>query len=377
MEKAMENKDKSERIAALTIQRIPGIGPTYAKRLIEVAGRFTRIVSEGQRLAKAAGVPEAYLARIDLHRKEAEAAAVRDLDRAERLGLRVMVLTDPDYPARLLEISDPPTALYIYGEMGPADGVSIGVVGTRKASVSGLKWAQDIGTELARMGVEIVSGLAMGIDAAAHTGALAVEGGRTVAVLGTGVDVCYPASNRSIYDRIRSEGRGALVSEYPPGTEPAAHHFPVRNRIVSGLTMGVVVVEAPERSGALITAHMALEQGREVFAVPHAARSPGGAGTNRLLKDGAHLVERVEDILTVLDPQVRTRRVSSAAGSAGPAARRLSHVFELIESGVTALDDLVERSGKGVSPVLAELTRLEIEGRIRREHAGTYQVCER
>jgi len=221
----------------------------------------------------------------------------------------------------------------------------------------------------------------LGIDAAAHSGAMDAEGGRTWAVLGTGADVCYPARNQKIYDRLLKDERGVIVSEYPPGTQPVPYHFPIRNRVISGLTLGVIVVEAPERSGALITARLAVEQGREVFAVPQPARSVFGAGANRLIQEGAHLVERVEDILSVIEPEVRRmvgRRLrrqtpDEPVAVAGPA----SAIYELLKGGVTGLDDLVDQSRLAVPAVLSELTRLEIVGRIRRTSAGTFEAVKR
>lgn len=375
-----------ERLAALALQNIPGIGPTYAKRLIESTGSFVKVFEDGLRTVSRAEedvdtslrIPAAYLERIKTHKDQAFDLAERQLRQAEAAGLKVIILTQPEYPARLKEIPDPPAALYIYGEAEPADELSLGVVGTRKATETGLKFAKEISYELASAGINVVSGLALGVDAAAHKGAMEAEGGRTWAVLGTGADVCYPPRNRNIYDMIIKDRRGVIVSEFPPGAEPEAYHFPLRNRIISGLTLGVVVIEAPERSGALITARMAVEQGRDVFAVPHPARSVAGAGTNRLIREGAHLIEKVEDILSVIEHEARRiigRSPSSrhAAPPSAAVADSSSRIFELIQTGVSGLDELVVRSGQGVSAVLAELTRLEIDGRIRRAAASTYQ----
>ncbi len=375
--------DDAERLAALAIQAIQGIGATYAKRLVDEAGSFRAVFEAGGDLAERAGVPHAYAARISANRDKAFERAEKQLTSARAAGMMVRVLTEPGYPGQLREIPDPPPALYIYGEAIPSDDLAIGIVGTRKATQTGLAMAEELARELAASGITVVSGLALGVDAAAHKGALDTDGGRTIAVLGTGADVCYPPGNRNLYDRIIKSNCGAVVSEFSPGTKPEAFHFPIRNRIISGLSLGVVVVEAPERSGALITARVAIEQGREVFAIPHSARSGAGAGTNRLIREGAHLVERVEDILSVIDYQARllaarhakrARAPSTQIAATGPGA---SAIFELIRDGVHNMDDLVARSGQAVSAVLAELTRLELDGRIRRTAVSTFQTAGR
>lgn len=373
-----------ELLAAMALQHVPGIGPTYIKRLIEETGSFVKIFEGDFGPPDKPGddgirIPAAYLARIKPNRNRSYELAGKQLESARKLGLNAVYLTQPEYPRRLKEIPDPPAVLYIYGEAEPSDELSLGVVGTRKATESSLKFANEIGYELASAGITVVSGLALGVDAAAHKGAMDADGGRTWAVLGTGVDVCYPPRNRNIYERIIKEGRGVIVSDFPPGTTPEPHHFPLRNRIISGLTLGVVVVEAPEKSGALITARMAVEQGRDVFAVPHSARSVTGAGTNRLIREGAHLIESIDDILSVIEPEVRRLIGHRAADGRGrPTVEpSKSAVYDLLQTGVTGLDDLVARSGAGVSAVLSELTRLEIDGRIRRVAAGTYEAITR
>lgn len=367
--------DSGELVAALAIQNIPGIGPTYAKRIVDAAGSFKTIFEDGFAPAGASAVLKTYLDRIRGSKAKAFELAEKQARQAEQAGQRVIYLTHPEYPKRLREIPDPPVALYIYGEAIASDELSLGVVGTRKATHSGLDFAREIGHELASVGITVVSGMALGIDAAAHRGALDADCGRTFAVLGTGADVCYPGQNKDIYDRLITERRGAILSEFPPGTRAEPYHFPMRNRIVSGMTMGVVVVEAPQRSGALITARMAVEQGREVFAVPHPARSSAGAGTNMLIREGAHLIEKVDDILCVIEHQAKfLRSRSTAARAAAGGAADTSKIYTLIAGGVTQLDDLVVKSDQGVSAVLSELTRLEIEGRIRRAAADAFHI---
>jgi DNA processing protein len=222
----------------------------------------------------------------------------KELARLDTLGVRLLAFFDDDYPARLRAIPDPPVALFVKGTLIPEDARAIAIVGSRRASPYGRHAAAELAAELARHSFTVVSGMALGADAAAHEGALRA-GGRTIAVLACGVDVIYPPEHLQLYERIAAQG--AVVSEAPLGAPPSKFAFPQRNRIISGLCPGVVVVEAPERSGALITASHALEQGREVFAVPGSINSVQSRGTHNLLKDGAKLVASVEDILEELD----------------------------------------------------------------------------
>lgn len=372
--------NSAEQLAAVALQNISGIGPTYAKRLVDEAGSFGAVFGGGEELAERAGIPPALGGRMVAGKKAAFEKAEKQLAQARQRGMTVVVPTEDRYPARLKEIPDPPMALYIYGEATPQDELAIGVVGTRKATAGGLAMAREIARELASSGITIVSGLALGIDASAHEGAKEADGGRTIAVLGTGADVCYPPGNRSIYERLARGEDGAIVSEFPPGTKPEPFHFPIRNRVISGLSLGVVVIEAPERSGALITAHVAMEQGREVFAVPHPARSAAGAGANKLIREGAHLVERVEDILSVIDYQarlLRSRQTAPKPEVVESGDRPTSRIYELVRDGVQGLDEIVEKSGQAVSAVLAELTRLELDGRIRRVASSTFRTVGR
>ncbi|HEY3415734.1 MAG TPA: DNA-processing protein DprA, partial [Armatimonadota bacterium] len=220
-----------------------------------------------------------------------------EVARLEHLGIRMLSLQDADYPPRLRAIPDPPCVLFVKGTLPPPEQGAIAIVGSRRASLYGRHVAAELATGLVQRGFAIVSGMALGADAAAHEGCLRA-GGRTVAVLGCGVDVIYPPEHTELYERIAATG--AVVSEFPPGAPPTRTTFPIRNRIISGLSAGVVVVEAPEKSGALITADHALEQGREVFAVPGSVNSVQSRGTHRLLRDGARLVECAEDILEEL-----------------------------------------------------------------------------
>ncbi len=228
----------------------------------------------------------------------------RELEMADRLGVSIVTSDSPFYPPLLLNIYDFPPVLYVKGTLTQSD-LPLAVVGSRMASTYGRYTTERLCRELALSGVTIVSGMARGIDSAAHTGALAGKG-RTIAVLGSGLDVVYPPENKGLFERIAESG--AVITEFPFATQPLAANFPARNRIISGISLGVVVVEAGEKSGSLITARVALEQGREVFAVPGSIDSPGTKGTHRLIREGAKLVEGTQDILEEILPQVDLHR---------------------------------------------------------------------
>ncbi len=265
---------------------------------------------------------------------------------------------DPGYPAALRTIPDPPARLYVRGHL-PGDGAAaVAVVGARRATAYGVAVARRLAADLARCGVAVVSGLARGIDAAAHEGALDA-GGRTVAVLGCGPDVVYPPEHASLMARVIDAG--AVLSEYPPGTPPLRHHFPRRNRLISGLSLGVVIVEGREDSGALITADCALEQGREVFAVPGPVTSATSALPHRLVQQGAKLVRGVEDILDELRLPVRPPPAPPAVALAGAEAA----VYAVLTLEPQSLDILVLRSSLPVAEVSRALVALELAGMAR------------
>src|SRR5947208_1192067 len=225
----------------------------------------------------------------------------RDLKTLERLQLSVVTCLDPDYPPRLKMIHDPPPLLYVSGALTQADRHAVAIVGARRATAAGRLLTEELSRDLAEAGMTIVSGLARGVDAAAHRGALAAQG-RTIAVLGCGIDQTYPAEHERLRRQI--EDRGAILSEVPMGAPPHSHHFPRRNRIISGLSLGVIVTEAAISSGSLITARLAAEQGREVFAVPGFVKADTSRGTNALLKEGAALIERAQDVIDAVLPQL-------------------------------------------------------------------------
>ncbi|MCA1765546.1 MAG: DNA-processing protein DprA, partial [Desulfobulbaceae bacterium] len=281
----------------LTLYLTPGLGSGGCRHLVDHFGSPAAVLQASpQDLQKVPGrISKKGCAAIG--RRETRLAAKKELQRAASAGVEIICRDDDDFPEWLLNIPDPPLILYVKGRTAALNSPGIGIVGSRAASTYGLKMAEDLARQLARQGLTVISGLALGIDAAAHRGALRARG-NTVAVLGCGLDVIYPAANRKLFEAIPDHG--AIVSEYPLGTRPDSFRFPARNRIISGLGLGVVVVEAAQRSGSLITAAHALDQGREVFAVPGRADSIKSTGTHRLLQAGAKLVLNINDITSEL-----------------------------------------------------------------------------
>jgi DNA processing protein len=283
---------------------------------------------------------------------------------------------DANYPARLRTIADPPPLLYLKGESKAQDEKTIAVVGSRSASDYGRRVARDLCHGLVSLGFTVVSGMARGIDGVAHETTLNA-GGRTVAVLGSGVDRAYPPDHEKLYRRISETG--AVLSELPIGTKPLAHHFPARNRLISGLSLGVVVVEATEKSGSLITAGLALDQGREVFAVPGEVGSSRSRGTNRLIRQGAKLVESVDDIIEEIAPQLLPRQGSAPeetrqlAENASDGARK---IFALLQERPLQIDEIIEASGFTPPRVLEILLELELQGYLR-QLPGKKYIAER
>jgi DNA processing protein len=296
----------------LALRRVEQVGSVGFQRLVESFGSPERVFSASWASLKAAAGVAPDTARHIREFREWDRVE-EELEKARVLGIQILPFTDPSYPRRLREIYAFPPLLYVRGMLG-ADEACIAVVGSRTAGTHGRYTAERLSRDLALRGVTVVSGLARGIDTAAHRGALSGKG-RTIAVLGCGPDVAYPPENEDLLGEIGR--RGAVITEYPFGSPPSAAHFPARNRIISGLSLGVTVVEATEKSGSLITARLALEQGREVFAVPGSIDSPRSRGTNRLIRDGAKLVESAEDILVEILPQLE--RGSPAEFPPGPA----------------------------------------------------------
>lgn len=327
--------------------------------------------ADSSRLSRRLGVsPRTLAAALALRERAAELAG-RETAAATREGARTLVRGDADYPESLLHLSLPPPALYCLGEL-PA-GPAVAIVGSRRAESWALEAARWLGHELAAAGVLVVSGLALGVDAAAHRGALAANGGRTVAVLGCGLAIDYPRGHRALAREIAASG--AVVSEFPPHTPPEPWRFPVRNRLIAALAAGVVVVSAVPRSGSLVTARLALELGREVMALPARIFDETGLGTNALLRDGATLVRHPDDVLQALGldrpaaaSAPRPRRDGEPDGPANPL------VALLAAGGPVELDALAAAAGRPVDELLGELLELELSGRVRRLPGPRFEV---
>ena len=302
----------NETISLIHLNMIQGVGPKTVQVLRDVFGSAERALqAKSDELGKIDRLTPAM--RDLLRRKPVQYPIERELELIQEYGCQVLTLYDTAYPALLKEIDTPPIVLYIRGELTPEDSLSLALVGSRDAKDYGRKASYRLSYQLAQRGLTIVSGLAKGIDTAAHRGALE-SGGRTVAVMGSGLSFVYPATNTDLAEKITESG--ALISEFPMETKPKPNNFPRRNRIISGLTLGTVVVEASNRSGALITARLAGEQGREVFAVPGEIFSELSTGTHKLINNGAKLVNTVDDLLNEL-PRHAVSRIQSAA-SASP-----------------------------------------------------------
>ncbi len=284
---------------------------------------------------------------------------------------RLVVLGDTDYPPWLLQSADPPLLLYVEGRAELLGALSVAIVGSRRPTPQGEANARAFGAALSERGWAVVSGLAAGIDAAAHAGALCAEGG-TIAVVGTGIDIVYPRANRELAAQIAR--RGLLVSEFALGAPPLALHFPQRNRVIAGLSRGTLVVEAALRSGSLITARLAAEAGREVFAIPGSIHSPQARGCHALIRQGAKLVETAQDIIDELEPALRRHAAESAAPVRSVADD--DPVLAVLGHDPASLDMLIDRCGWPTARLSAHLLTLELEGRVARLPGGLYQRTE-
>ena len=364
-----------ERVAAKLV-RSPNLTGDHVRALAAQAGGDLERLCDPQVMARVE-LPEAakgFLARPD------EAAITADLKWLRASGACLLLCGEDDYPPQLAAIPGPPPAIYVLGDLAVLKAPQLAMVGARRASPLGLTIARELAGALTQAGLTITSGLAAGIDAASHAGSLAA-GGRTVAVLGTGLDRTYPPENAGLAARIRLAG--ALVSEFPPGTPPHRQNFPRRNRVISGLALGTLVVEAADGSGSLITAQQALDQGREVFAVPGSIRSPLSQGCHRLIRDGAHLVEGPDHVLAQLgfyqSNQIfgmdrRTGQGAPRAAAGGGAA--LDKEYEMLLDALVfepaTIDTLVARSGLSGESIASMLLILELEGRIAPYPGGRY-----
>jgi len=353
----------TEQEAYIALNMMDRVGPVTVRSLRETLGSVQAILeADPDALVNAQGVGRGVAVAITEQREQVDVAA--ELERAEAAGARIITPIDAEYPGPLKEIHDPPLALYVRGTLESRDNKAIAVVGTRRPTHYGQRCAETLAGQLARAGVSVISGLALGIDTVAHRGALKAKG-RTVAVLGSALDCLYPSSNASLANEICEQG--AVMSEFPFGRRPDRTTFPMRNRIVSGLSVGVLVVEADRRSGALITAKEALEQGRSVFAVPGRIDSPASRGCHVLIREGARLVTDVDDILA--ESEFLFASSAKPAGHAGPQKPELCDVEEKImnclERGEQSVDALIRDSGLPAGRVSALLIGLEMKRMVR------------
>ncbi len=358
--------------AWIALRAVKGIGPVLFRRLLE---RFetadAALTACPDQLVNIKGVTPQIIA--DMAGKECRHFAEAECKRIEQANIRLLTFLDADYPRRLFEIGDPPPLLYLRGQIPDWD-PAVAVVGARRATRDGLKSAERLSADLAAAGVTVVSGLARGIDTAAHRGALLGKG-TTVAVLGCGLDLDYPPENSQLATEISHTG--CIISEFPLGTQPLAEHFPRRNRIISGLSRGVLVVEAVEKSGSLITARYALDQGREVMAVPGSINITACRGSNRLIKDGAQLVDCVQDILLACQidkPATELPLLQLQTKTEKPRHNltpREALVYELIAQGPRQMDEIIQALELTAGEVSAMVLGLELKG-IVQQLPGSY-----
>ncbi|MGQ9576735.1 MAG: DNA-processing protein DprA [Thermoguttaceae bacterium] len=350
----------------LRLALIPGVGPRTRRSLLERFGTAAAVLRAAPaELREVQGIGPKLVAKI-VHAHQ-EIHAEQEIEQCRQHGVAILTEQDPAYPELLRQIPDPPAVLFVRGQLRPQDGLAIAIVGTRHPTQYGLRQAERLAASLARAGLTIISGLARGIDAAAHRGAL-VAGGRTLAVLASGVLNVYPPE----HDRLAAEisAHGALLSEAPLRAEPLAGAFPQRNRLISGMALGTIIVEAGDRSGALITARHAMEQGREVFAVPGRIDERTSRGCHKLIRDGARLVESADDVLEELGPLVKATPRPDGQIVHHPAELLLNELEQQVLAAIgtdpTSIDQLVASTGLGVCQVLATISVLEMRHVIRR-----------
>lgn len=347
---------------------IPGIGRVRLTQLENHFGNLTDAWKATPAELKQSGLDAASIRAVTSCRTKISPEA--ELEKLDRYGVKALTYHDPGYPSRLKEIYDYPPLLYLRGSLQPEDEWCLSVVGTRRATVYGRQVTEEIVSDLARNKITIVSGLAKGIDTIAHHSALEA-GGRSLAVFGCGLDIVYPSENAELARRVMQ--RGALISEYPLGTKPKPEHFPRRNRIMSGLSLGVLVIEAGDTSGAMITAHLALEQNRDVFAIPGSILSPASQGTNHLIQEGAKLVSDYTDILEELNLTV----VAQQAEMKGliPPSDTESLLMKQLGAEPTHIDEVCRSSGLPVSTVSSTLAMMELKGLVKQMGSMNYTLA--
>jgi len=362
--------DSDRYLGWLALALTPGLGARMAGKLLREFGSPEAIFSASLTALEAQHLPAAVAQA--LFSRQPLSVAAKELAESQALGCRLLTWDEPDYPPRLREIYDPPPLLYVLGNAELLSRHSVAIVGSRRPTPYGNQMAERLARDLADRGLVIVSGLARGIDASAHKGALGSPTGLTIGVLGCGINEVYPKENKKIFAEIQQ--RGAIISEFPLSTFPAPQNFPIRNRVIAGMALGVVVVEGAQYSGSLITARLAMEFGREVYGVPGNVTQPASFGPNQLIKQGAKLVTGWEDVVEELPTPVRAEllpvesassqeRAALVAEALGPNERTLYELLTPDEA--RQVDDLVEASGLSSSEVLASLFDLELKGVVR------------
>ena len=344
---------------------IPGIGRVRFSQLEKYFGNLENAWEAPLGELRASGIDRAALKTIARYRPDI--SPDKEIEKLERYGVKVITCQDNDYPSRLKEIYDYPPLIYIRGNLLPEDEWCLAVVGTRKASPYGKQVTEELVADLARSKISIISGLARGIDTIAHRSALEC-GGRSLAVFASGLDIVYPSENARLARDIIEHG--CIISEYPLGTKPRAENFPRRNRILSGLSMGVMVVEAGETSGAMITARMALEQNREVFAVPGSILSSVSRGTNRLIQEGAKLVREYQDILEELNLTTVARQIEMK--EILPETETEAALLRLLSAEPTHIDEVCRNSGLTTATVSGTLAMMELKGLVKQVGTMNY-----
>jgi DNA processing protein len=346
-----------ERYYWLGFNRISGIGIKRIEKLRAQFGTLGNAWNAPENLLKEAKLGDSIIQSLLIQRKKIDLQV--EFDKLTKHHIQLITFLDEAYPSQLKTIDDPPPVLYVRGELSPQDEKALAIVGTRKCTHYGRDVSFQLSQELAQNGVTIISGLAQGIDASAHKGALK-GGGRTIAVLGCGADTIYPQEHAELAKQII--GKGALISEFPLGTPPISKNFPRRNRLISGLALGVLVVEAPEKSGALITAHTAAEQGREVFVIPGNITNHNASGTNKLLQDGAKLITSTKDILNELDMEYSVQKTRVRAKTIALSSDIEAKILSYISTEPIHIDEIIRASGLSSAEVMGLLTILELKG---------------
>jgi DNA processing protein len=365
------------RLYRLQLIRSANIGPVTYFQLIQRFGSARAALDAIPMLAARGGGKAPRIAKLD--------DIVREIEAVERLGARYLFLGEPGYPPLLSEIDTAPPALIVRGDAGLIDKPSVAIVGARNASAAACRFARELAQGLAQAGVVVVSGLARGIDTAAHQGALGYQGGLqaldgdvsgtgggTAGIIASGIDIAYPPENAALQEQVATQG--ILIAEQPPGREPLARHFPYRNRIIAGMTLGTVIVEAAPRSGSLITARLANECGREVMAVPGSPLDPRAQGCNHLIREGATLIQSVEDIIEIIRPIAGHvaqpgQGFRSAPSQADPSDQDRKTIIDLIGHAPVHVDELVRQSALPPASIQMVLLELELAGGLER-HAG-------